>query len=232
MPRSKWERPPGPLTTAPDVALVDFLFDADERHRLAELLAAASPRLNGPCAPPVLAQAASLKAAGMPVPETPAEWIIAAAEQQLRLLLSAQEVDLAAAPANPANYRAAIRRLRHALKPFTAGWADPKTAGLADWPAIDETLAARDKELEEIKRPAPYRKRELEYNCRLIATAAWWHAQQAGADLPEETILRFVHAALEAAGIDVPHPDDHRARLRRLVFGDAPTVSNARALER
>lgn len=222
MPRSERERPPGPFTDAARVALVDFRFNAEGRRQLSDLLAKAWPDLTRPCPPPPAETAASLAAAGLPVPKTSLELIIAMSEEQIRLLLSARKADPQAAPGNPANYRAAIRRLRQAMKLFVSGSVDRKTAEIADWPAIDAALAQRDADLATIKRPKPYERRELSYNCRLIATAALGGALNVGVELSEDTILHFVHAAMDMAGIELPHPDERRARLRELVFGEAP----------
>ncbi len=218
MPRSERERPPGPFTSADRITLADFTFEAEGRRQLLELLTKASPALGRPCAAPVPANEAALAAAGSAIPETPAEWIIAVTAQQIRLLLSARKADPKAAPGNPANYRAAIRRLRTALKPFVEGWVDPKTALIEDWRAIDAVLAQRDGELARIKRPSAYKYRELQYNLAKIASYAAGHALRAGIKLREDTILRFLHAALSQANIELPHPDEHPARLRKLVF--------------
>jgi hypothetical protein len=101
MPRSGRERPPGPFTRAARVARVDFLFDAQARRQLSQLLARTSPDLMRPCPIPVNA---ALAASGRPIPNTPAEWIIAAGEEGIRLLLSTLKADPKAVPANPANY--------------------------------------------------------------------------------------------------------------------------------
>jgi hypothetical protein len=160
--------------------------------------------------------AAALTAKGRPVPSTPAEWIIDAAEEQIRLLLSARRADRKSTPGNPANIRAAIRRLQLAMKPFRAGWVDAETAIIADFESMDIALAKRDKELAEIKRPKPYRLRELKFNCRIIG-----YARICGVELSEPVVLRFIHAALDAADIHLPHPDERRDRLRAFVLGKA-----------
>jgi hypothetical protein len=223
MPYSERERPPGPFTDAAHVRRVPFRFDDEARRQLSELLAKASPELTRPCAPPSPEYAAAFADAGLPVPKTPAEWIIGATEQQIRLLLSAREADPKAAPGNPANYRAAIRRLRQAMKPFVLGWVDLKTAEIADWRAIDAALVEREAELAAIKRPIPYQRRELNIICPRIAVAALGGALNVGVELSDDRILRFVHAAMSMAAIELPHPDEHRGRLRELVFGEAPS---------
>jgi hypothetical protein len=220
VPYSEQVRPPGPFTPAARVKLAGFSFETEGRRQLSELLTKASPALGLTCSPPIATNADALAAAGLPIPDTPAQWITAATEMQIRLLLSAQKADPNAAPGNPANNRAAIRRLRRTLKPFVAGWVDPKTAEIRDWGAIDADLAQREAELAAIKRPAPYERRELQYNLRVIADSAAKHALMAGVALPDDTILRFIHAALSLANIKLPHPDERPARLRNLVFGE------------
>jgi hypothetical protein len=219
MPRSEWERSPGPFTAADRVVRVDFCFGGEGWRQLLDLLVKASPELNHPCAPPSPENAAELAAAGRFVPCTPAERIIAAAEEQARLLLSARKADPKAVPGNPANYRAAIRRLVQALKPFVSGSIDAKTTEIADWGAIEAALIKRDAELTAIKRPTPYQRRELQHNCGLIADATKEHARSAGVELSEDTVLSFVHAAIYLADIELPDPKHHLDRLRKLVFG-------------
>ena len=219
MPYSEQERPPGPFTPAAQVKLAGFSFETEGRRQLSELLTKASPALGLTCSPPIATNADALAAAGRPIPDTPAQWIIAAAEQQIRLLLGARKADPNAAPGNPANYRAAIRRLRHTLKPFVAGSVDPKTAGIADWGSIDAALAQREAELAAIKGLAPYKQREIDHNCHLIVEHTQGHACMAGVELSDDTILRFIHAAMGMGRIKLPDPDDHLERLRKRCLG-------------
>ena len=58
------------------------------------------------------------------------------------------------------------------------------------------------------------------YNLRVIADGAAGHAHMVGVELSEHTILIFVHAALSLANIKLPHPDERRRRLRKLVYGE------------
>jgi hypothetical protein len=217
MPRSEGHAPPGPFTDAARVARVDFRFDVDGRRQLFELLERASPELSRPCAPPVLENAAALTAAGLPVPKTPAGWIVAMAEEQIRLLRSAQNADTKAAPGNPANYRAAIRRLRQRLKPFVLGWVDPKTAEIANWQSIDGALAEREAQLAGRKRSAPYSYRELQHNSHLIIRGTRELARIYGVSIDDDVLLRFIVNVLDLAEIEHPDPAEHPGRLRTMV---------------
>jgi hypothetical protein len=98
------------------------------------------------------------------------------------------------------------------------GSVDLKTAGIAVWGAIDVALAQRDVELAALKRPAPYKRRQLQERCNAIAVAAETYARFASVELSEAAILRFVHLAMSLADVELPHPDEHPARLRKLVF--------------
>ena len=221
MPRTEREPTPGPFTPADRVARVDFRFDRDTRRDLARRLRLESPLLERPCAGIDPAHAATLTAAGLPIPGTAGEWIIAALEEQVRLLLSAQAADRRAVDGNPASYRAAIRKLREAVRPFAAGWVDPETCGIADWAAIEAALERREAALADIKRPAPAARREVAMAAAMMASGAKWAALRGGVLLSGETVLWLVHDALKAGGIEVPHPLDRPDRLRGVVFGSA-----------
>lgn len=218
MPRSDRAQPPGPFTPSAQVRRVGFRFNEDARRQLAQILPAALRR--APLAQP--AQEAALRAAGKPVPATAAGWLIAAAEEQIDLLLSARAADRGAEPGNPANYRAGIRKLRAALKPFVAGWADAETCDLAGWAAIDAALARREAELAAVKRPAPAERRALQYNCQRIAEAVRYYGRLAGVEIKDAVIMRFIAAALGAAGIPHPDPESHRPAMAALCFAPRP----------
>ena len=197
---------------------VDFCFDVEGRRQLLGLLSKAAPALSDPCDPPVAENAAALAATGRTIPATPAEWIIAAAEEQIRLLRSAWAADRTARPATASNICEAISRLRETIKPFGEGWVDPRTAAIADWSAIDSKLAKRMEELKASTRREP--KEDVRYTAAKIFWHARGHARRAGVDLDEKDTLRFVAAVLEIANVRHPDPYQHPARCREFILGD------------
>jgi predicted RNA-binding Zn ribbon-like protein len=221
MPRVEREPRPGPFTAADRVRRVDFRFDQDTRRDMLRRLRLASPLLDRPSARMDAAQEAALKGAGLEVPATISEWIIAALEEQTRLLLSARAADPQAVDGNPAAYRAAIRGLREAMRPFVAGWVDPETADIADWPAITAELQQREAVLTESRRPPPADRREVELAAALMASGSKWLALRDGVLLSDDAVLWLVHDALKAGGVEVLHPLERPDRLRALVFGPA-----------
>ena len=53
----------------------------------------------------------------------------------------------------------------------------------------------------------------------MIAVAAETYALFASVELSKAAILRFVHLAMSLADVELPHPDERAARLRKFVFG-------------
>jgi hypothetical protein len=117
---------------------------------------------------------------------------------------------------NPANVRAAIRRLRTALNPFVRGWVDDETAEIV--PAdLDNKLAAREQEIGKLRLPSA-RQRALTMLCQHIEVHVRQFASANGETVSNEEMLRYIDAALTFAGINHPDVKKHRARLAALVF--------------
>jgi hypothetical protein len=141
--------------------------------------------------------------------------VIYATEDAISFHLTASQI-IAGAPINPASVRAAIRRLREALKPFVRGWVDDETASLV--PAdLDAELAVRDQEIAKSRLP-PAKRRDLTMLCGLIAGFVRQFSSAHGEIVSEQDMLRYIDAALNFARIRHPNLSKHRDRLAALVF--------------
>jgi hypothetical protein len=121
---------------------------------------------------------------------------------------------------SPANVRAAIRRLRTALKPFVHGWVDDKTASLIP-PRLDDRLAARARELESMK-VRSVKQRLLGIVCQTIAAIVRRYAKANKARIEKRNVREFVAQALDFAGIE--YPEARQA--------DLPATENAASTKR
>jgi hypothetical protein len=117
---------------------------------------------------------------------------------------------------NPANVRAAIRRLREALKPFVQGWVDDETADLIP-DTLDDALAAREQELKSVKVPSA-EKRILSYTCEKIGDLIKTIEDKSDTKMSRRDLRKFVATALDCACIKYPDPDSHPERLDKLIF--------------
>jgi hypothetical protein len=120
-------------------------------------------------------------------------------------------------PINVADNRAAISKLRHALRPFARGWVDDETASIIDWVGLDAKLAARDVEIAQL-RLSPSKQRVLAMLCQRIEVHVRLFACANGETVSKQNMLRYVDAALSFAGIDHPSFAKHRDRLAAMVF--------------
>jgi hypothetical protein len=110
--------------------------------------------------------------------------------------------------AKPANVRAAIRRLRTALKPFVRGWVDTQTAEIV--PAdLDDRLAAREQEISKQRLPSA-RQRNLALLCQVIEITVRRWAKANEVEVSENEMLLCIDAALSFANIDHPQIPKHR----------------------
>jgi hypothetical protein len=147
--------------------------------------------------------------------KTMADWLVQTTEEAIDTHLTTTEL-ISVAKINPASVRAAIRRLREALKPFARGWVDSKTANIL--PAgLDDRLAARDKEISEM-RLVSARRHVLAMLCQYIEVLVRQSASESGEMVSEHEMLRYIDAALNFAGIEHPNVAKHRDRLAALVF--------------
>ena len=216
MPASKKTLVPGPFTPAGDIKRADFRFDDVAVRELRVLLPTG---LHQPAPSPPTEQAAAIAAAKVPMPETYLDWIMMMTREQVLLLVSSWDDDTRsrAAAGSPATYRAAIRKLRHALRPFVDGSMDAATCRAVDWHAIDRVLDQRDVVLALEPRVRTQDRARNDAVGRIARGVQEW-ASRASVVVDERTVMRFVHRAFSAAGINLPDPDEHADRLRKLVF--------------
>jgi hypothetical protein len=184
-----------------------FRFRKDERGKLTKLLPCKLADLK---APPSDSQG--------PLPahvRTVADVMVQATEEAINSHLTIIPL-ISESQINPANVRAAIRRLRIALKPFVDGWVDDATDNVVP-SDLDAKLAARDHELSQMRLPSA-RQRALAQLCQRIEVWVRQWASANGEIVGEQDMLRYIDAALTFAKISHPGVDKHRARLAALVF--------------
>jgi hypothetical protein len=204
VPRSEYIRPPGPFSPIEQIERTKFQFRTDQRRALSQLLPGKLRDLNlPPDAPPTASENV----------KTIADWIIQATEEAINSHLTSQRLE---GGMNPSNVRAAIRRLREALKPFVCGWVDDETASIVPV-KLDEKLATRDREIAGLRLP-PMRQRSLAMLCQIIAGLVRAWASANNETIEEEPVLRYIDAALNFADIKHPNIAKHRDRLTRLVY--------------
>lgn len=200
MPRARYIKPPGRLPAIEQIQRSEFWFRKDQWHTLTNLLLGIPPN----------------EAVMLPNKvKTVADWVIQLTEEAINSHLTAGAL-ISEERVNPANVRAAIRRLRDALKLFVGGSVDNETANIV--PAdLDAKLANRDQEIAKLRLPrAP--QRALAMLCQHIAVFVRQAASANCETVSEQEMLRYVDAALSFAGINHPDPAKHRARLASLVF--------------
>jgi hypothetical protein len=211
VPRAKYIKPPGPFLSIEKIQRSKFQFRSDQWRKLTELL------------PSKLADLGVPPDTAIELPEkvkTIADWVILETENAIKSHQTTTRLD-SGARMKPANVRAAIRRLREALKPFVQGWVDSETADIVPVD-LDARLAARDEEIAELRLP-PARQRSLAMLCRWIENCVRQFASANGETVSEQEMLRYVDASLNFAGINHPNISKHRDRLAALVFPkDAP----------
>ena len=210
MPRAKYTKPPGPLPAIEQVQRSKFQFRDAQWRNLTKLLPC---KLGSLGVPP---HAAALLPAKV---QTIADWVIQLTEEAINchhIGGALIEVLTSEERGNPANIRAAIRRLREHLKPFVEGRVDDETTNIvtAD---LDAKLAARDQEIAKRRLP-PAPRRALAMLCQLIAGLVRLAASANCETVSEQDILCYVDAALNFAGIKHPNIKKHRDRFAALVF--------------
>jgi len=210
VPRSKYTKAPGPLPPIERIAHDAFRFDDKERLELVALLPLRFQQLG---APENFQEAA--KSTGTPQLETLAELIVTLTEELIRSYLTVCPL-VGDARANPANVRAAIRRLRTALKPFVAGWVDDETATIIP-DSLDRRLADRERELEGMRLP-PAKRRHLGYLCQNIGGFLAQFASAHQVAFEERAAIRYVVTALDYAGIEHSYSTENPSRFAALVF--------------
>jgi hypothetical protein len=147
--------------------------------------------------------------------KTIADLVIQGTEDAINVHLTTKPL-ISEAPMNPANVRAAIRRLRDALKPFVGGRVDIETANIV--PAdLNDKLAAREQEIAKLRLP-PEQQRHFAMLCELIGQAVQKQASRVGETVSKQEAVCYVDAALKFARIKHPNITKHRDRLAALVF--------------
>jgi hypothetical protein len=147
--------------------------------------------------------------------KTIADWIIQATEDAINAHLTVRPLTLEA-PVNPANSRAAIRRLRNALQPFVRGSVDNETAEIVPRD-LDDKLAVREQQLATLHLP-PAPQRALALLCQRIEILVRQFSSANNQTVSVEDTLRYVDAALNFAGVNHPNIAKHRDRLARLAY--------------
>ena len=213
MPRAKYIKPPGPFPAIENIQRSAFRFRHDQWRVLAELL---PRRLSCLSAPSEYVDEAA-KAPRVPgwTLKTIADLVVQMTEEAINSYLTACPL-IAEGGNNPVNNRAAVGRLREALKPFTDGCVEDETAELI--PAnLKSALAVREQELATMRLPSAPR-RALMWLCHTIRVIVMNFASAKGATMGDRDVLGYVDFALACAAIKHPDLAKHRDRLAALVF--------------
>jgi hypothetical protein len=211
VPRSKYTKAPGPLPPIERIARDAFRFEDQERRELVALLPLRLQRLGVPES----FKQETAKLAGTPQLETLAELVVTLTEEGIRSYLTVCPL-IGDARVNPANVKAAIRKLRTALKPFVAGGVDDETATIIP-DNLDRRLAERERELEEMRLPSAKR-RHLGFLCQHIGGLLKEFASANKVALEERDAIRYVVTALDYAGIEHSYSTENPSRFAALVF--------------
>jgi hypothetical protein len=213
VPRAKYIKPPGSFPPIEQVECSNFRFRSDQWRELSKLLPRALASLRAP-SEYVDEAARAPRVPGWTL-KTIADLVVQMTEEAIISYLTACPL-IAEGRINPANNRAAIRRLRKALEPFTRGWVDDETAGII--PAdVDERLAARERELAALHLPRAPR-RTLMRLCTTIRSIVTNHASANRAPISDQHLLKYTDLALTYARIKHPDLAKHRDRFAALVF--------------
>jgi hypothetical protein len=215
VPRAKYTKPPGPLPTIEQIQHSQFQFRQSQWRKLTKLLPF---RLATLAVPSRLDTLAVPPDAGATLPEkvqTMADWVIYKTEEAIGSHLTLSPL-ISEDPVNPANVRAAISRLREALKPFVRGWVDSETANLVP-AALDDKLAAREQEIAKMHLPSA-QQRAIAMLCQSIEVFVRHFSTANGETVSKQDMLCYVDAALNFARIKHPDIPKHRDRLAALVF--------------
>jgi hypothetical protein len=213
VPRAKYTQPPGPLTAIEQIHRSTFRFRGDQWRKLVGLLPRELTRLPVPAG--YIRKAAEAPHAPNRTLKTIADAVVYITEAAISSHLTAHRLPSDKMP-RKANTRAAIRRLRKALEPFTRGWVDEETADIV--PAdLDAKLAVRDQEIAKLRLP-PLSRRLLQYLCQHISSKVDKIVCAKGAKINNHSLIRYIDFALTCAGIEHPNFPKHRDRLSALIF--------------
>jgi hypothetical protein len=198
VPRSKYTKGPGPFSRIGRIALDVFHFDEVARRKLLVVL----PREFQA----VAEETEQLASPGTPKPKTRAELIIIDTANLISSYRTAAN-EIGSKAITPAQVRAAIRKLREALKPFVEGWVDDETAALIP-EELDKRLASRELALQGMH-IAPL-KQGIYYLCKEIGNLL---NQNTAELLARLAARKAVEAELRAKGLR-PHPAEITEQTR------------------
>jgi len=208
VPRAKYNKPPGPFPGIEHIQRSKFQFSRDQWRKLTKLLPC--KLANSDASPEHVATAPmSIK--------TLADVAVVATEQAIDSHLTASLL-ISDKPVNAANVRAAIRRLREALKPFIRGWVDDETADITDFADLDVKLEVRDRQIAQLRLPSAQREAVAALCGVIVNVVLAQIASEAGEAVSQYDMLRYLDAALRFARIEHPDFGKHRDRLAKLVF--------------
>jgi len=188
VPRAKYTKPPE-FPAIENIPRAAFRFRHDQWRQLSNLL---PPKFAALSVPPDAATTWPNKV------KTIADWVVQATEDAINSHLTTSPL-ISERPMNPANVRAAIRKLREAVRTFAHGWVDSETADLVP-PDLDSKLAARDQEVANLRLP-PAQRRALEMLCQHIAVYVRKVASANDEEVSKQEMLRYIDAALNLARI-------------------------------
>ena len=219
MPRAKYAQPSGTLPPSEKVQRSKFQFRPGQWSKLTQMLPSKlAIELDVPRDEVVTYFAHYLPDMPPTLPDkirTFADCVVFLTERLISSHLTGAPL-AAEAAMNPANVRAAIQRLRRALKPFTHGSVDSETAEIV--PAdLELKLAKREEEVSKLRLPSKQR-RMLGMLCQTIEKFVREFAIANAETVGQRDVLLFIHAALSFASIKHPDPTKHRTRLVALIF--------------
>jgi hypothetical protein len=207
VPRSKYTKAPGLLPPVDRITRATFRFDNKATRDLIGLL---PPQLRDLRVPENFAK----KLANATQLKTMAQLIVALTEEGIQSYLTRKRAG--STPANPANVKAAIRKLRAALKPFVSGSVDDETANIIP-DDLDLRLANRERALSG-KRLPPAKRRYFVFLCRDIGMILKLFASANQVAFKEREAIRYVATALDHAGIEHSYSTENPSRFATMVF--------------
>jgi hypothetical protein len=209
VPRSKYTKVPGPFSRIEQIKREVFQFDSIARRELLGLLPDRLQQI--PVPEPIKQNAVELHGQQ---PKTLADLILFDTAKLISDHLTSEKA-VSSKPISPAQVKAAIRKLRAALMPFTAGWVDDASADLI--PAdLDERLASRELALD--GKRIVLSRQLLDYLCQQIGDLLTQIATEFEVIFEEREKLQYVVAALVHAGIENSFSEENPARFASRVF--------------
>jgi hypothetical protein len=210
VPRSKYTKGPGPFLPLDRVVSDVFRFDETARR---ELIVRLPLQFRQTDLPEEIKQLAS-KLPGTPKPKTIAELIILDTENLISSYRKAKNV-IGSRAITPAQVRAAIRKLREALKPFVEEWVDDETAALIP-EGLDKRLASRELALQD-RHIAPL-KQGIDSLCEVIGNLLNRHATEFQVIFRDREKIQYIVTALDHAGIEHSYSKENPSRFAARVF--------------